>query len=82
VYVLFSGNRSGLAGLVHRLRQGEPLTELTGSRPLALTIEMGIEKLRRDYSYALLATGSATDPCTGAEQYRPIRHWEIYMKKA
>ena len=40
------------------LRRGEALTELTGSRPLLLTIEMGLEKLRRDYSHALLATGS------------------------
>jgi hypothetical protein len=39
------------------LRRGEPLVELTGARPLVLTIEMGIEKLRRDYSHALLATG-------------------------
>ncbi len=44
-------------GIVESLRRGEPLVELTGARPLVLTIEMGIEKLRRDYSHALLATG-------------------------
>jgi hypothetical protein len=54
---IFAGNRSGLVGIVESLRRGEPLVELTGARPLVLTIEMGIEKLRRDYSHALLATG-------------------------
>jgi hypothetical protein len=49
---------------VESLRWGESLTELTGSRPLLLTIEMGLEKLRRDYTHALLATGTGTVPYT------------------
>ena len=49
-----------MAGIVESLRRGEALTELTGSRPLLLTIEMGLEKLRRDYSHALLATGTGS----------------------
>ena len=58
-FCTYLGNRSGLAGIVEGLGRGDPLTELTGARPLLLTIEMGIEKLRRDYSHALLATGNA-----------------------
>jgi len=40
-----------VAGLV---RGGETLPDLTGSMPLQLLIECGLEKLRRDYSHTLL----------------------------
>ena len=63
---IYSGNQSGMAGILRSLiRSGQP-PDLTGSAPLRLLVEMGIEKLRRDSSHYLLssdlASREAVDP--------------------
>ena len=63
---IYSGNRSGMAGLLRDLVRSGNLPDLSGSKPLTLLVEMGIEKLKRDSSHYLLssdlASKEAVDP--------------------
>jgi len=63
---IYSGNKSGMAGILRDLIRTGTIPDLSGSKPLALLIEMGIEKLGRDSSHFLLssdlASKEAVDP--------------------
>ena len=52
---VYARNKTMVVRIVGGLvRGGETLPDLTGSMPLQLLIECGLEKLRRDYSHTLL----------------------------
>jgi len=63
---IYSANKSGMAGILRNLIRSGQLPDLSGSTPLLLLVEMGIEKLKRDCSHFLLASDlssrEAVDP--------------------
>jgi len=53
---IYARNKTQMVRLVHGLlRGGDTIPDLSGSLPLELLVECGVEKLRRDYSHTLLA---------------------------
>ena len=70
---IYSGNKSGMAGIIRDLIRTGNLPDLTGSKPLSLLIEMGVEKLARDSSHFLLssdlASKEAVDPYLVKDDY-------------
>jgi hypothetical protein len=53
---LYAKNKTGVARAVQAVaRDGAASPDLTGSRPLQLLVECGLEKVRRDLSHTLLA---------------------------
>jgi len=63
---IYNGNRSGMAGILREIVRNGTLPDMSGSRPLVLLIEMGIEKLKRDSTHYLLSADlvskEAVDP--------------------
>ena len=58
---VYTRNKTEVARLVQALVRGEgPAPDLSGSRPLELAIECGLEKLRRDYSHTIITGELAT----------------------
>ena len=51
---VYARNDTKVARLVSELVRGESMPDLSGSLPLEMLIECGLEKLRRDYSHTLL----------------------------
>jgi len=53
---IYARNKTQMVRLVQGLlRGGDTIPDLSGSLPLELLVECGVEKLRRDYSHTLLA---------------------------
>ena len=57
---IYSGNLSGMAGMLRDVVRSGRIPDLSGSKPLSLLIEMGIEKLKRDSSHFLLSADLAS----------------------
>ena len=63
---IYSGNKSSMAVMIRDLVRSGNMPDLSGSKPLTLLIEMGIEKLKRDAAHFLLSgdlvSKEAVDP--------------------